>query len=273
MELLFLATQWGAEHLAFEDFLHRTMAAGYDGIDTWVPEDAATRKRYGRLLESHGLPVVCHQHQATGRSLNAFCKSFEYHLNLCMEWNPVLINSHSGRDYFTIDEQLRVLDVAGEFSVKNNITVAHETHRGRLGFSPYNAARLFKLRREMQITADFSHWVCVTESYLEHCAELMSEAMHRTSHVHARVGFPQGPQVADPRVPQWQASTAVFMDWWMSIIRAKEKEGALRFTVTPEFGPPPYMPTFPESGEPVSDQFELNNFIKDQIKGQMAYLT
>ena len=47
--------------------------------------------------------------------------------------------------------------MAAEFSVKNNIRVVHETHRGRLGFSPYNAKELFNLRPEMKVTADLSH--------------------------------------------------------------------------------------------------------------------
>jgi sugar phosphate isomerase/epimerase len=269
MQILLLATQWGAEDLPFEDFIDRTITGGYDGVDTWVPESAVDRRQYRQLLNRYNLPVVCHQHQATGNSIGAFCKSFEYYLNLCMEWDPILINSHSGRDYFSLDEQLKVLDVASEFAVRNNITVAHETHRGRIGFSPYNSAQLFALRQEMCITADFSHWVCVTESFLENCSTILSEAMARTGHVHARVGFPQGPQVADPRVEEWKFANDLFMEWWLKIIRLKRNQGASRLTITPEFGPPPYMPTLPATGEPVSDQFAVNNYIKNQIKMQM----
>lgn len=265
MKVLLLATQWGAENLHFEDFINRTINAGYDGIDTWVPESAVDRKNCRQLLNRYDLPVVCHQHQATGSSLAEFCRSFEYNLNLCMDWEPVLINSHSGRDFFNLDEQLQVLDVASEFAVRNNITVAHETHRGRIGFSPYNSAQLFALRPEMCITADFSHWVCVTESFLENCGKILSEAMVRTSHIHARVGFTQGPQVPDPRVEEWKSASDIFMEWWLEIIRLKRKQGASQLTITPEFGPPPYMPTLPATGEPISDQFALNNYIKSQI--------
>jgi len=270
MQILLLATQWGAEDLHFEDFIDRTINAGYDGIDTWVPESAADRRQYRQLLNQYNLPVVCHQHQAAGNSIAEFCRSFEYYLNLCMEWDPIVINSHSGRDYFTLDEQLKVLDVASEFSAKNNITVAHETHRGRIGFSPYNAAQLFALRPEMRITADFSHWVCVTESFLENCSAVLLEAMARTSHVHARVGFPQGPQVPDPRVAEWRFASDLFLKWWLEIISLRRKQGASQLTITPEFGPPPYMQTLPATGESVSNQFELNNYIKNQIENTNA---
>jgi sugar phosphate isomerase/epimerase len=269
MEVLILAPQWGFESLPFEDFIIKIKEAGFDGIDTWLPQQPQERKDFIRLLNEYRLPIVAHQHQARGGDIDEFCKSFEYYLNLAMECNPVLINSHSGRDYFTISEQLRVIDLANDFSVKNNIRVVHETHRGRLGFSPYNAKELFGLRPGMKITADFSHWVCVTESYLENCVAIVDEAISRTEHIHARVGYPHGPQVPDPRAAEWQEATNIFMNWWLRILDYKRIAGEKIFTITPEFGPPPYMVTIPSTGEPIADQFEINCFIKDLLRNSI----
>jgi sugar phosphate isomerase/epimerase len=269
MKVLILAPQWGFEHLHFEVFITKIKDAGFDGVDTWIPEQATERKDFIRLLREYELPIVCHQHQAKGSNINAFCKSFEYYLNLCLECDPVLINSHSGRDYFDLDDQLKVIDTATEFSIKNDIRVVHETHRGRLGYSPYNAKQLFDLRPEMIVTADLSHWTCVTESYLENCNEILEEAMTRTEHIHARVGHTQGPQVTDPRFAEWHYATTVFTGWWTQILEHKITSGEKTFTITPEFGPPPYMLTNPITGKPVADQFELNYFIKDLIKNSL----
>ena len=266
MQLLILSAQWGFENLQFEDFIIKIKEAGFDGVDTWIPEQVPERKEFVRLLQEYDLPVVCHQHQAKGSNINEFCRSFEYYLNLSMECEPILINSHSGRDYFSINDQLRVLDIASEFSVKNNIRVVHETHRGRLGYSPYNAKELFELRPGMKITADFSHWTCVTASYLEHCPDIIDEAISRAEHIHARVGHTQGPQVPDPRAAEWLEATPIFMNWWMRIIGRKRANGDELCTITPEFGPPPYMVTIPSTGKPIADQFELNCLIKDMIR-------
>lgn len=266
MDVLILAAQWGFEHLPFEDFITKIKTAGFDGVDTWMPEKASDRRRFLKLVDEYRLPVVAHQHQAQGQNITEFCRSFEYYLNLSMECNPLLINSHSGRDYFSINDQLRVIDVAEEFSVKNNIRVVHETHRGRLGFSPYKAEELFGLRPKMKVTADLSHWACVTESYLEHCPGIINEVICRAEHIHARVGHPQGPQVPDPRAAEWQGATGIFLDWWMRIIAHKRKAGYKQFTITPEFGPAPYMLTMPGTGEPIAGQFELNCFIKGLIR-------
>jgi sugar phosphate isomerase/epimerase len=266
MQVFFLAPQWGLEHLPLEDFIIKIKTAGFDGIDTWMPEDALARKEFIRLIHEYQLPVVSHQHRAKGNTIQEFCKSFEYELSLCLECNPLLINSHSGRDYFSIEDQLRVIDAAAEFSAKHNIAVVHETHRGRLGYSPYNAKELFDLRPEMRVTADLSHWTCVTESYLENIPFIVDETISRAGHIHARVGHTQSPQVPDPRVAEWQHAADIFMNWWMRILDAKRRAGAAMFTITPEFGPPPYMQTDLITGKPVADQFELNCFIKDLIR-------
>jgi sugar phosphate isomerase/epimerase len=272
MKVLFLATRWGFTDLPAEDFIIKIKEAGFDGVDGWLPEDADERREFIRLLHEYQMPIVCQSAGIKNGNIDEFCRAFEYHLNVCMECGPILINSHSGRDHFSVDEQLKFIDTAAEFSVKNNIRVVHETHRGRLGFSPYNAKQLFDLRPEMEVTADLSHWTCVTESYLERCPEIVDETIIRTAHLHARVGYTQGPQVPDPRVPEWQLATNIFMRWWARILAHKKQAGDAMFTVTPEFGPPPYMPIDPLTGKPVSDQFELNCFMKDLIRGIMKDL-
>ncbi|HET7116905.1 MAG TPA: TIM barrel protein [Hanamia sp.] len=265
MKLLILCPQWGYEHLPLEDFFSKVKEAGYDGIDTWIPEEKNEREKFISLLEKYKLVVVAHQHQAKGNSITEYCKYLEYYLSLSLECDPLLINSHSGKDYFNIEEQLKVIDTVEEFSVKNNIVVAHETHRGRIGYSPYQAMELFKLRPAMKITADFSHWTCVTESLLENSPEILHEAIRRTKHIHARVGYTQGPQIPDPREFLWQEPVDFFFKIWGEIIRYQEDQKAVFFTITTEFGPPSYMWTRTD-GSPIRDQWEINLFMKDLLR-------
>lgn len=272
MQLKILCPQWGHEHLSPEEFFYNVKEAGYDGVDTWMPEKKEDREMFIRLLNRYDLSIVSHQHQAKGNNIDEFCKSFEYYLNLSSECNPILINSHSGKDYFTIEEQLRVLDTAQNFSVKNSIQVAHETHRGRIGFSPGNAIELFKLRDKMRITADFSHWVCVTESYLENFQNELSEAIKRAAHIHARVGFTQGPQIPDPRAACWQTEVNFFLGIWEKIIQYQNSMGTKLFTVTPEFGPPPYMWTSLTSNKPVANQWDINVHMMNLLRKRLSQL-
>jgi hypothetical protein len=270
MDVKILCPQWGQEHLDIEDFFAKVKEAGYDGVDTWVPEPQKDRNRFVSLLSEYDLSMVSHQHRAKGQTINEFCKSFEYYLNLSLESNPILINSHSGKDCFTLDEQLRVIDTAENFAVKKNIRVAHETHRGRIGFGPVNSRALFGIRPKMKITADFSHWVCVTESYLEDFEKELDEAIKRSEHIHARVGFTGGPQISDPRNSYWEREVDFFLKIWTRIHERQKSIGTEVFTITPEFGPPPYMWVKLNDNEPVSSQWDINVFMKDLLNEKFS---
>lgn len=86
---------------------------------------------------------------------------------------PNIINSHTGRDYFSLEQNLELIDLA------------QETHRGRVGYSPQMTKQVFDANKNFMITADLSHWVCVTESFLENFSGILSEAIVRTKHAYA----------------------------------------------------------------------------------------
>ncbi|RZJ83326.1 MAG: hypothetical protein EOO20_23010 [Chryseobacterium sp.] len=86
MEVLFLATRWGYDHMPTEKFMEKMLTAGYDGFDVWLPEYAGERNDFTRLLRGSKMPVVCQQYQAKGNTIKEFCVSFEYYLNQCLEW-------------------------------------------------------------------------------------------------------------------------------------------------------------------------------------------
>ena len=120
----------------------------------------------------------------------------------------------------------------------------------------------------MKITADFSHWTCVTESLLENSFSILEEAIRRTKHLHARVGFTEGPQVPDPRLVDWQEYVDFFMNLWKQIIDRQKLQKADFFTITPEFGPPPYMWTRTDNNEPIASQWEINVYMMNLIKNK-----
>ncbi|MEX6686121.1 sugar phosphate isomerase/epimerase [Danxiaibacter flavus] len=265
MQIKILSPLWGYEHLDINLFIAKIKHAGYDGIETSIPEDPVQKEKLFNLISKHHLLLVSHQHQAHGKNFNEFKDSFIHYLNLSAEGNPFMINSHTGRDFFTFEENLQLIDIASEFSYKHNITIAHETHRGRFAYSPPATEKYFEARNDFSITADLSHWVCVTESYLENFSHTVTETINRTRHIHARVGYEEGPQVPDPRALEWAGALGRFLNWWDLIIENRKKQEAPVFTITTEFGPPPYMPVLPFSNKPVADQFEINYYMKELL--------
>ena len=266
MEIKILAPLWGHEHENISSFCRRIREAGYDGIDTWLPSDAAMRGELFDALQQYELLLVSHQHQAEGKDFGAFKESFRHFLAFSLEGGPLLINSHTGRDHFSFEQNLELIDIAAEFSGQRGIVVAHETHRGRVGYSPAVMRDYFQARPEMVLTADLSHWVCVSESFLEHFPDAVEEAIRRARHIHARVGFEEGPQIPDPRAPEWQHALDHFFGWWDRMVAARRAAGDALLTFTTEFGPPPYLPTIPFENRPVADQFEINCYMMKLLR-------
>ena len=266
MKIKILSPLWGHEHISQEVFLNKIRLAGYDGFDMWLPTDAELKKQLFDYLQKHEMCLVTHQHQASGNNFNDFKASFKKQLSICAEPGPLLINSHTGRDYFSLEQNLALIDIASEFSAKNGIIIAHETHRGRIGYSPQMFEQIVAAKKKFVITADFSHWVCVTESFLENFSGILTEAISRTRHVHARVGYEEGPQVPHPKAPEWQYATDHFLAWWDKIVEVNVglKSAILPFTT--EFGPPPYLHTIPFTNEPVANLFEVNCYMKDLLE-------
>lgn len=258
---------WGNEQVPVRTFFARVKEAGYDGVETWLPDDKQKRKLFLEELQACDLLLISHQHQAIGKTLDDYLKSYLHYLSICLQGEPVLINSHSGRDYFSFEDQKRVINSALEFSATHKIEVLHEIHRGRIGYSPLAAWEVFEACPEMKITADFSHWVCVSENlYLTGFEKMLNEAIFRTGHIHARVGFTEGPQVPDPRAEEWKEEVNVFFGWWDRIVGHNKAKGSETLTITPEFGPYPYMWQLPYTRQNVASQWDINNYIKNKIR-------
>jgi sugar phosphate isomerase/epimerase len=274
MRVKFFAPRWGYEHEDFGAHCARLVEAGYDGMELNLAVDAGDARRQLDLLEEHGLECLA-QHSGTITS------DFEEHkVHYCdsMEriaaFKPLKINSHSGRDYFTFEQNLELIDIAAEISERFGVAVVHETHRGRFPYSASLTNAYLQQRPGLRLTADFSHWCCVSESFLEDQEEFVEAAIDRADHIHSRVGFDQGPQVNDPRAPEWNDTVHLFLGWWDRIVETHSQEGSEMLTITTEFGPAPYTPVVPYTQEPVADQWELNlyslHLLKERYSSRMV---
>lgn len=242
---------WGFTHVPWEELFERTAAAGYDGVEALVPprEEEA---RFRRLLDQYQLDYIPQiytdgDHKAT----------FRERLARAAEFGPAKVNSHSAKDWWEFDAQRDFFDYAMKVEQEFGVPVAHETHRNRATYSAWSTAKLLREFPEMKITADFSHWVVVSETLLEDQMENVTLAMDRAIHIHARVGFHHGPQVPDPRAPEYAPLLAKHVSWWDEIVRRHKARGETVVTVDPEFGPPAYLHTLPYTKQPLADLWDV----------------
>jgi hypothetical protein len=121
----------------------------------------------------------------------------------------------------------------------------------------------------LRLTLDISHWCNVHESLLADQQETVALAISRTGHIHARIGHPEGPQVNDPRAPEWKSVVEAHFGWWDRIVEQKKKEGT-RLTILTEFGPADYMPTIPYTRQPVANQWEINVHMLNTLRARYS---
>jgi sugar phosphate isomerase/epimerase len=263
LQLKILATNWGFEG-SLKQYITKVKQEGYDGIETWWPMDEKELNELAELLHANRLQVgfLCGAQDVNyAQHLDFFRKMTEAAATNRL-LNPLYINCHSGRDYFTFEQNKSFIDFTTQLSQNTGIKICHETHRSRILFAAPVAREYFEKIPELRITFDVSHWCNVSESLLNNQPETMRMAIERTDHVHARIGHPEGPQVNDPRAPEWKEAVDAHFAWWDKIVEAKKNKGE-QLTVLTEFGPPDYMPTQPYSRKPLADQWAINVHMKD----------
>ena len=254
-ELLIFATNWGYKG-SFDSFCKNSKEAGYDGAEVWYPTEEKSRVEMLTAFKKYNLKfgfLVGGSDAEFKIHFDQFISSLTKAVNL----KPEYINCHSGRDFYSSSENQAFIQVSLQLAKSFNIPVYHETHRSRMLYAAPIAKEFIRTNDDLRITLDISHWCNVHESLLADQKETVALALDRTDHIHARIGHAEGPQVSDPRAPEWKPAADAHFNWWDQVVARKKKEGK-RISFLTEFGPPDYMPTMPITRKPLADQWELN---------------
>jgi sugar phosphate isomerase/epimerase len=270
MQLWFFCPLWGSSDLAWGLFFARVKEAGYDGVEMSLPLDEREQKLILSLLKEHDLKWVAQHWQTNDPEPSVYLKNYERHLYHLASAHPLFINSQSGKDFFSFAQNKAILERAAAIAEETGVKIIHETHRGRFSFSTTATLAFLEALPDLRLTADFSHWCNVAESFLQDQPDAMRAAVARADHIHARVGFPQGPQVNDPRAPEWEEALDHHLAWWDAVVAEHRRRKSDSLTITPEFGPAPYMPAMPYSREPLSNQWEVNLYMKDLLRARYS---
>jgi sugar phosphate isomerase/epimerase len=256
----FYKALWGMGG-SLPDKLDQIASAGYSGIE--APVGMYDAQTLAPALDDHGLGFV-------GMLFVEDAEALKRGLEEALASGAEMANVHAGKDWWDFDRGCRFWEEALAVVGDSPLRVAFETHRGRILHSPAATAAYLRRFTELELTADFSHWTCVCESMLADQEEAVSLAVSRTALIHARVGHEQGPQVPDPRAPDWSRYVEQFELWWDRILDAATQRGESVVRVDPEFGPPNYMPTEPYSGRPTADLWDVCLWMRDRLAMRWA---
>lgn len=266
-ELLILGTNWGFNG-GWDEFCSRIKKEGYDGTEAWLPTDPKSRKEFLDAVKKYDLKFGLLFGSADPDYQNHL-QQFKSTLEEAAALKPLFINCHSGKDHFSFDQNKAFIDFTAELSAKTNIPIYHETHRGRILYSAPLSRRFMEAAPSLRLTLDISHWCNVHESLLSDQVDTVNLALSRTDHIHTRIGHAEGPQVNDPRAPEWREAVKSHFQWWDQVVTRKRQEGK-RLTMLTEFGPLDYLPSLPYTRQPVANQWEINKYMLDTLRKRYA---
>jgi len=254
MQLVLARHLWGITEL-WEDVFPRIRATGYTAIEAPLPPPA-DQPRFRTLLKEYGFDYIAMIFTA-GTTVADHVESFRAQVAASQTFQPLLITSHSGRDGWDTEASAAFFEQALALEASLEIPVAHETHRGRILYNPWITSRLLEQFANLRLCCDLSHWVCVCERLLDSELAIIQQCAQHCIHLHARVGYEHGPQVPDPRAPEYQRHVEAHEYWWQLIWDAQAAQRRPISTLTPEFGPPSYLHTLPYSSMPVANLWEI----------------
>jgi hypothetical protein len=118
-------------------------------------------------FKHHGLLVIGQHWQTVESDFEVHKQVFKQHLYSLTELKPLFINSQTGKDYFTVEQNLALIQTADEISRETGVAIIHETHRGKWSFAAHITQKYLQQAPQIRLTLDLSHWCNVAESLLE----------------------------------------------------------------------------------------------------------
>lgn len=272
MNIKFYAPRWGSEQLTWKDFVCRVMKDNYHGVEVFPLQTLHEKAELLHTIEDNGLDLVLlHSELTEGKNFEAYKKALTDNLYTLAAYQtrhlkPKFINSQTGREYYTVDQMTECFAICDRISEETGIKIIHETHRNKWSYAAHVVYPYLQKFPSLRLALDISHWVCVSESYLEDQLEAVLTAIAHSDHLHARVGSTEGPQVTDPRAPENDIALQHHLQFWDRWIEYQHKSGAEECTITTEFGPHPYMSYKCFTNDAVADQWEINVYMKDLLQ-------
>lgn len=275
MKLKLFKTLWGHND-SLDSAIEQLLYAGFDGLEGPAPEDDKEARWLKTRLEDADIAYIAEITTAgsyvpeRNASLQEHIDSFSAKLEKSIVLEPIFITCLGGCDAWSEELSAEFFNAAMELATSAGTKVCFETHRSRSLFNPWVTRRITEQLPDILLTVDFSHWCVVCERLMDTELDVVNAIANNVLHVHARVGYEQGPQVPDPRAPEYEYALRAHQDWWQIIWQSQKQRQFEIATMTPEFGPDGYLHEAPFSRTPVADLWDLNQWMATEERRHFA---
>jgi len=286
MDLLLFNSLWGFEG-SLEAAIDRAQTRGFDGLELNLRHPVLLERPLADAadqLGQAGLRLVVELVTGGDYVPDLACgvddhlAELEQQLAVCPSLAPLKVTVITGSDSWSKREQERFWPRAIALAQASGLAVSFETHRSRSLASPWAMADWLGAFPGLRLTADLSHWCVVAERLMTpELAPIQAMAAH-VDHIHARIGYAQGPQVNHPFAPEHHQPLAAHLACWKLFAASQAKHQAQQqgdpnprpLTMTPEFGPDGYLQTLPFTNQPVADLLEINTAMAAWLRQELG---
>jgi len=276
MELRTFKTLWG--HVgSLADAVTACREHGFNGIEGQVPP-AGERGNFRGMLADAGLDYIAEICTAGGyvpdrhAPVSAHIESLRRQAEAAVECRPLFLTVIAGCDAWSAEQSVDFFGQAMAIAGELGISASFETHRSRSLFNPWITRDILTQIPTLRLTCDFSHWCVVCERLIDTEPDVLALCAEHAHHVHARVGYDQGPQVPHPAAPEYAGALEAHERWWTQIWQSQLARGVSVATMTPEFGPDGYLHCMPFTVAPVADLSQINAWMGARQKQRFADL-
>lgn len=276
MQLKQFKTLWGFNGTSINEAVIELLDAKLQGIEGPAPTELIQQENMLRLLADNNIDYIAEITTAgtyvpdRHATLQQHLDSLELKLQHSAALKPLFVTCLGGCDAWPETMSIEFFQRAIALADKYNLHISFETHRSRSMFNPWVTQRIVEQIPEINLTVDFSHWCVVCERLMDTELDVIHSIADNVQHIHARVGYEQGPQVPDPRAPEYEYALRAHQSWWEVIWQSQLKRGFTVSTMTPEFGPDGYLHEAPFTAEPVADLWEVNCWMAEEERRHFA---
>lgn len=276
MHLSLFKTLWGHSG-PLSSAVSSAVGYGFQGIEGQAPVLPKDRREFKSLLDDTGLAFIAEISTAgsyvpdRNASPEMHLASFVRQAEAAMELNPLFLTVIAGCDAWPLSASVDLLGSIMDVASRHGVVASIETHRSRSLFNPWITREVLWQLPQLRLTCDFSHWCVVSERLvMDTEPEVLALCAKHAHHIHARVGYDQGPQVPHPAAPEYRLALEAHERWWSAIWHEQTLRELEVSTMTPEFGPDGYLHTLPYTNAPVADLDSVNLWIAHRQREQFS---
>ena len=246
----YVRTLWGVDInlkdlKSVDNFLKKSKKQGFSVLEVatgFFPEEEISN--FSKASIENGFRIIPQLHTCgypvSSYSVKDHLDDFKTKFEKCLVWNPVIINTHSGRDDWTLEDNLNFYNEAQNFEKSARIKCLHETHRVRSLYNPFISLQILRECKSINLTFDYSNWVVVNSRFLSPSTEpyyydLMAIVERRTKLIHARVSTTDQIQTINPLSPDNSEYKKEYYRVWKNIVDKSDET-----FINPEYGPAPF---------------------------------